>query len=339
MRRTFVASKKAAVMAAFLFSVFAVAGAAHAQNPAAVTFPGSTVRLRDGDIILDTAPDVSNFLISDLGQPAGKYAHANVYVVIPGKGGRLVSFDNEGIHITGLRKVFKDDYYLALVRPRHPPPPGRLAAALATLQHRPLTFDYALRWPGIDSNQTYCAGFVSQMYRLAGLSDPFPHSFTGRKEAGDNWLAKHLGIDPSKSVSPSAALFVPRFKLVAQYRNPSKQIADKAAISAALAGKIKDYLTGRHLTPVTPGLGDKLVLMLVNTGLFDASDIPLDALRPRQRQAVLAVVKFTFMVESRVERTLYLNDDEDWSKKNIAALTDRVADAYRGSYFVTEARP
>lgn len=330
--------KKAAVMAAFLFCVFAVAGAARAQNPA-VTFPGSTVRLKDGDIILDTAPDLSNFLISDLGRPAGKYAHANVYVVIPGKGGRLVSFDNEGVHITGVRKVFEDDYYLALVRPRHPPPPGRLAAALAILQRRPPAFDYALRWPRLDSDKTYCAGFVSQMYRLSGLPDPFPRSFTGRKEAGDAWLADHLGIDPSKSVSPNAPLFLPQFKLVAQYQNPAKGIADEAAISAAIAGRIKDYLVKRHLTPVTPGLGDKLVLMLVNTGLFDASDIPLDALRPRQRRAVLAVVKFTFMVQSRVARTLYLNDDEDWSEKKIAALTDRVADAYRNSYFVKEARP
>ena len=331
--------KKAAFMAAFLFCVFAMVGAARAQDPVAVTFPGSAVRLRDGDIILDTAPDVSNFLISDLGQPSGKYAHANVYVVIPGEGGRLVSFDDEGVHITSVRKAFKDDYYLALVRLRKPPPPGRLAASLATLRRRPLTFDYALRWPGINSDRTYCAGFVSQMYRLAGLPDPFPRSFTGRREAGDDWLAKHLGIDPSKSISPSAPLFLPPFKLVAQYQNTAKRIADAAAISEALAGKIKDYLTKRHLIPVTPGLGDKLVLMLVNTGMFDASDIPLDALRPRQRRAVLAVVKFAFMVESRVARTLYLNDDEDWSEKNIAALTDRVADAYRNSYFVKEARP
>jgi len=338
-RATLVAVKKAAFTAACLFCAFAMAGAARAHDPAAVTFPGTAERLQDGDIILDTAPNVSNFLISDLGRPSGKYAHANVYVIIPGEGGRLVSFDNEGVHITGVRKAFKDDDYLALLRLRRPPPPGRLAASLATLQHRRLAFDYAMRWPDIDSDKTYCAGFVSLMYRLAGLPDPFPRSFTGRKEAGDDWLAQHLGIDPSNSVSPSAPLFLSQFKLVAQYQNSDKRIADKAAISEALAGKIKDYLTQRHLVPVVPGLGDKLVLALVNTGIFDADDIPLEALPPRQRRVVLAVIKYTFMVESRVERTLYLNGDEDWGEKNIAALTDRVADGYRDSYFVKEAPP
>lgn len=331
--------KKAAVMAALIFFALVAGPAARAEKPAAMTFPGSTVRLQDGDIILDTAPDVSNFLISDLGQPSGKYAHANVYVIIPGEGGRLVSFDDKGVHITGVRKALEGDYYLALVRLRHPPPPGRLAEALAALRRRPLAFDYALRWPRIGSNRTYCAGFVSQLYRLAGLPDPFPQSFTGQNKTGDQWLAKHLGINPSESVSPSAPLFLPQFKLVATYRNSAQRIVDRAAVSEAIAGEIKDYLTKRRLIPVVSGFGSKLVLMLADTGIFPAKDIPLDALRPRERSAALAIVKFTFMVKSRVDRTLYLNDDEDWSRKKIAALTDRVANAYRDGYFVREPRP
>ncbi len=241
--------------------------------------------------------------------------------------------------MTSVRKMFEDDDHLALLRPMHPPPPGRLAAALATLQRRSLAFDYAMRWPGIDSEQTYCAGFVSQMYRLAGLPDPFPPSFAGKKEPEDDWVAEHLGIDPSISISPNAPLFLSEFKLVAQYGNTTKRVADKAAISAAIAGKIIDYAAKQHLVPVVSGLGDKLVLDLLSTGIFDADDIAVENLSPRQRAAVLAIAKFSLMVDSRVGRTLYLNDDEDWSAEKITALTDRVADAYRDKYFVKEERP
>ena len=241
--------------------------------------------------------------------------------------------------MTSVGKLLEDDDYLALLRPMHSPPPGRLAAALAILQRRSLAFDFAMRWPGINSDQTYCAGFVSQMYRLAGLPDPFPPSLAGKKEPEDDWVAEHLGIDPSVSVSPNAPLFLSEFKLVAQYKNTNKQVADKAAINAAIAAKIIDYVAKQHLVPVVSGLGDKLVLDLISTGLFDADDIPVDNLSPGQRAHLLAVGKFSLMVDSRVGRTLYLNDDEEWSAEKIAALTDRVADAYRNKYFVREGPP
>ena len=242
--------------------------------------------------------------------------------------------------MTSVRKMFEDDDYLALLRPMHPPPPGRLAASLATLQRRSLAFDYAKDdgWQST-AKRTYCAGFVSQMYRLAGLPDPFPPSFAGKKEPEDDWVAEHLGIDPSISISPNAPLFLSEFKLVAQYENTTRRVADKAAISAAIAGKIIDYAAKQHLVPVVSGLGDKLVLDLLSTGIFDADDIAVENLSPRQRAAVLAIAKFSLMVDSRVGRTLYLNDDEDWSAEKITALTDRVADAYRDKYFVKEERP
>lgn len=339
MKKTLIAAMKAALAAAVVACVSAVAGAARAQEPAAVTFPGSAVTLQDGDILLDTGPTVSNFLLSDLGRPAGKYAHANVYVVIPGEGGRLVHFDAKGVHVIGTGKVFEENYYLALVRPRSPPDPGRLAEALEALRNRPLAFDYAMRWPETDGGQTYCAGFISQLYRLAGLPDPFPPFLAGRQEAGDVWMAEQLGIDPSRSVSPNAPLFLPAFELVAEYRNTARRIADGAAVNRVIAGKVKEYVTGRHLIPVASGLGAKLVLAVAGAGAFDIGNVPLDAMRPRQRSAFLAIATFGFMVKSRVDRTVALEGDRDWSEAAVAALVDSVADAYRDRYFVKEAAP
>ena len=165
---------KALLLGAFFYCASAWAEEAQPNGPH--PFPGTATTLQDGDIILNDSLNIVSSFNRQFGYPLGLYTHASIYIELPKEGGRIIGFNDAGIQVSKPDAMLRRNFRLALLRPRVKPPAGALAVAFQALSGRPLKFDYDMKWPSADSNTSYCAGFISQLYRLAGLAeiDPFP---------------------------------------------------------------------------------------------------------------------------------------------------------------------
>jgi hypothetical protein len=326
--------KKAVVIV--FFAGIALGSSAATSEEATPSFPSDPPSFyQDGDIILTLSRNMSAAPLQLLGRPAGPYTHAEVYIVTQ-DGGKIVSFNNKGLSIKDPKEFPTNDFFrLALVRLKKPSQHGQLAQALAILKERDLKFDYMMRWPATDSSTTYCAGAISQLFRLAGLPDPFPLSTSGTAEIWDSRTKELFDIDLTQTVSPNAPLYSKDFNLVAEYKKGGKGALLDLAIYRTIVEKMRAYIFDQRLNPRTNWLEDKIVLGLADMGLT-LEDIPLDKLTEKQRQSFFAFYEFMLAVNKRVVRTLGLNQDQNWTEKDVAALTAGVADGYRDSYFFSE---
>ena len=297
--------------------------------------PDRSEHLQDGDVILTLSRSIVSSLMQVGGRPSGPFAHADVYVVTP-EGGKIVTFTDEGLSIKTPEEFSKNSYLRAVVlRLKQPAQPGRLARALEILKKRNLQFDYKMRWPATDSTSTYCAGAISQLFRLAELPDPFPLSSAGKAGPWDDRIKKLFDIDLTQTVSANAPLYLPDFYVVDDYRNNSTDAIHDFAIFQALIEKAGSYMFDQKLNPKACGFGDKILLGLAEMGIT-LEDIPIDKVSPKQRESVLATYEFALAVTKRVKRTLYLNQDREWTERDIAELTAAVADGYRDDYFLPD---
>lgn len=322
--------KKATLWGAFFtFVIGAILSPAYAER-AAQYVP------HDGDILLfhDTGP--IDDVIAGLARPIGSYTHADVYIDSPNQGGLLVSFNKNGVRVkkfTGISAPLA--YEIAVVRAVHPPRAGSFFQALTTLEQRHQVFDFGMRWPALESRQTYCAGFISQLYRLAGAPDPFPLSSVGRGDDSlDQAILRILDFDLSAIVSPSAPLYSPDFTVVMHSINKSPGVLLRKAVAQVIVERIKHYVSVDGLVPLTSSLGDAVLLALADNGIA-IGDLPIDKLSPRQRDAFMAVYEFIQVTQERVLRTIYLHPDEVWDDATITEITESVADGYRDHYFQT----
>lgn len=300
--------------------------------------PGSAVQLRDGDIILNYTPSPLNSFNRLYAKPEGPYAHALVYVVFPGLGGRVVDFSAAGLVSVDADETLAGLYEVALVRLRKPPPAGKLAAVAADMKRRhqegKITFDFGFRWTPDDDGRYYCTEFVSQLFRQAGLADPFPLPPVPEDDFWVEWCARNLDLDLRLMVSPNAVLFLPEFELAGRHHRKDQVLERREAIFDALLQRAGDYIREQGMSAAPPSLGSRLMLGLAGAGLFEASLI--GGLPEKSRRFFVTLQEFAVMAGRRVERTIALNEDETWTREEIVALTRRTADALRDRYFVRE---
>ena len=318
---------KAVILAAFFFcATMANAWAAD------WVFPGTNMALQDGDIILSSDGSVSSEFIREFGRPTGNYGHAAVFMILPDQNPQLVHVRWDGIEFTPPQKFFRPaTSTYALVRLRQPVPHEKLRQALAELQSRHLHFDYTMRWPKIDSVTTYCVGFVSQLYRLSGLPDPFPMPDHPQHELWDHQVQMIFDIDLTQTISPNAALHQSEFKTVAQYAFKSKANTLNALIRSEIVQQVKGYfLEGRF--PKTNGLGDLIYLNLdALEQTFD--DIPLAGLPGEFKKSFLSINEFSLQIQKRIVRTMSFEPDHNWNPDEIAGMVREIADGYRDDFF------
>jgi hypothetical protein len=328
------------LMAAITAAIF-LCNTAWADSPAknqGYLFPDTAIALQDGDIILTDTPKLSSALIREFSSPIGKYSHATVYIDFPDGTGKLVSFSDHGIKVIDPDKYLSGNDRLALMRPLAKPPKGALAAAFEQLSARPLLFDFDMKWPSIESNKTYCAGFISQLFRMSGLaeSDPFQKSI-GRKQAfWEDWALQHLGLSLSHIVAPNVVLSDAHFKLLSEYQAKDRQQDINYWISETTFHTIMQYIQHDQLEISTPKLGSGLALKLSKIGLIEGMDL---LNMPEERLKVFVPLwEYSKIVETRVNHLIYIHEDQQWDETSIRALTKSVADYYRDNYFVSQHR-
>lgn len=304
------------------------------QNPPYV-FPDTAIALQDGDIVLTDTPKLSSTLIRQLGNPTGKYSHAAVFIEFPDGTSKLVGYTDHGIKEIDPSKYLSDKGRLALVRPLVKPPMGRLANSFAQLSKRSLVFDFDMRWPSLDSNKTYCAGFISQLFRMSGPpeSDPYKNPIDYKQAFWDDWALHQLGLSLSHIVSPNAVLTDAHFKLLGEYQTQDKQQNIDHWIVETTFQTLMHYIEQDQLTIAPIKLGSRLALQLSKMGLMEDMDL---LNMPEQRLKVfIPMWEYSEMVKARVNRLIFINDDQDWDEKSVRALTKSVADYYRDNYFVS----
>lgn len=301
-------------------------------------FPDTAIALQDGDIILTDTPKLSSALIREFGSPVGKYSHASVYIDFPDGTGKVVTFTDHGTQIIDPSRFLNGKYRLALMRPLVKPPKGVLAAAFEQLSARPLVFDFDMKWPSTESNTTYCAGFISQLFRISGLpeSDPYQKSIEFKQEFWDDWALQHLGLSLSQIVSPNVVLSNAHFTLLGEYQAKARQEHINYWISDTTFHTLMNYIQHDHLEISPPKLGSGLALKLSKIGLIEEIDLlhmPEDRLK-----AFVPLWEYSKMVEARVNHLMFIYDDQQWDEASIRALTKSVADYYRDNYFVAPRR-
>lgn len=327
----------ATVVVALCFWLTASAGQDDRPTHRSALFPGSQVVLQDGDIILNTSPNILGALNGFYGFPRGRYAHAMVVVAHPDGGVLLLDFtDDEGFRARDA-SVLTGTNELALVRPRFPVQPDALWAAMKALESRPLSFDVDMQWPALDSNATYCVGFISQLFRLAGLPDPYPAN-TPRDVTESymtHWAAQHLGLDLLRIVSPNRVLINEQFSIVARYRPQDALAALPRIVATAVTRKVEHYIEHDGLQQAPPGAGSRLLIGMASVGMLEQS---LLAQMPEQRRAPLAqLLEYFSLVQTRVARHIRLHDEHPWTEQDIEQVAGLIADGYRDRYFIKSA--
>lgn len=322
----------AALVNLFLFfPSFADPGVA--GPPRQFVFPGSNIALQDGDIILSNSGGLFSALNRQYGFPRGPYSHASVYIEDSKTGGVLIDFSGNGLIELSpdLRAQLSDE--LALIRPRIAPPAGALSAALKQLKSRPLQFDYDMRWPNVGSNATYCAGVVSQLYRLAGMPDPFPPGNADEARGGfmSRWATEQLGLDLNDIVSPNRILSLEDFVLLAEYKPTDLAPSLPRIITMAAVQKVNDYLEKDGLSLQPPRPGSRFILSLANAGLLDG--LPLSQIPENRRGTFITLNEFVEKVRMRTSRYLRHHDEIARNEQAVVALTQAVADQYRDIFF------
>ena len=304
------------------------------------SFPGSGITLRDGDILLTYVPSLLNSCNRTFAKPEGKYAHALLYVEFPGKGGRLVDFSADGLtagevkdHLVKLRAV-------ALVRARVLPEKGKLADAFEDMKRRydagKLKFDFSLRWTDSEDGRYYCTEFISHLFRQSGLPDPFPLRQFPVDDFWVRWYSEHLDIDYRRIVSPNAPLYLTDFELVAEYQSKDPVAERNELILDTIFSRISNYLREDRMEIRGPSVGSRFIVSLAGLGLVGG---PLARGLPRKSRTVFIILKeYVLAVASRVERTILLHKEEDWTAEDISALTRCVSDAMRDRYFYPPSR-
>ncbi len=326
----------ATLLVAFLLGTTACI---HSAQAAPVLFPDSSITLEDGDIILSDGVDILPSFNREFGYPKGPYSHASVYIELPEKGGQIVDFNDSGMHISDPERFMSRSFKLAILRPIHKPAPGALARAFEALSERNMVFDFDMVWPSNDSRLTYCAGFVSQLFRLSGLPgmDPFPRQEAYRMEFWNDWAQQHLGMDLSHAISPNAILSNAHFRLLAEYDNPSQALKKKFWLTDSTLRKVMHYLRNEQMEIAPPSLGSRLVFAATDAGWIKRNTFT--QMPVKRRTAYITIYEFTEKVKARVERTLLLNEEKSWDEDDVRTLTESVADAYRNGFFMPRTSP
>ena len=320
-----------AILAIALFLFPAAGFAAERDVVSPVVFPGTTIALQEGDVVLSQTLSAADMLNQAFGYPTGPYTHVEIFLNVPGKGWKMVGFHASGVIYNEPKAYLARAYHLALVRPRSAPDAGRLTQALATLVKRNLTFDFNMQWPSVDSSSTYCVGLISQIYRLARLPDPFPFRHPRPEDFWSRWSKHALGLDLSKIVSPNAVLSEPDFQLLAEYKSQDPALAKLATIESSIIEKLGDYLNDEKLQFAHPDVGDSLALKMARTGIF--GDMLLSRLSPEKQNVFIVYSDFVESVEHRTIRQIRRYNDLPWDKSGVAELTNAIADAYRSKFF------
>lgn len=315
----------------FFFPAFADPGVA--GPPRQFVFPGSNIGLQNGDIILSNSGGLFSALNRQYGFPRGPYSHASVYIEDSKTGGVLVDFSGNGLIELSpdLSAQLSDE--LALIRPRIAPPAGALSAALRQLKSRPLQFDYDMRWPDVGSDATYCAGVVSQLYRLAGMPDPFPPGNANEARGGfmSHWATERLGLDLNGIVSPNRILSLGDFELLAEYKPADLAASLPRIITMTAVQKVNDYMEKDGLSLQPPKPGSRFILSLANTGLLDG--LPLSQIPEKRRGTFITLNEFVEKVRMRTSRYLRHHDEIARNEQAVVEVTQAVADQYRDIYF------
>jgi len=298
-----------------------------------ILFPGTNIALEDGDIIVSDTLSSIDVLNRAFGHPTGSYTHATLFLNLPDKGPQLLSFQASGLLTVDPAAFMARAYKMALVRLRTKPDPANIQRAFEKVSHRKLEFDFDMRWPAIDSSKTYCVGLISQIYRIAGLPDPFPFRAARPDDFWSRWSHQTLDIDLSRIVSPNAVLAEKSFDVVGVYQNPAIHATNFIAIQNAVISRVEHYLDVEKRDFAAPGLGDLLVLQVAKLGLVD--NAPILARLPPEKQRIFVVFNdFMESVIKRTFRTMARDEDVVWSEKDVSDLAGSIADAYRDRFFV-----
>lgn len=324
--------KWVAYLAALFFWGSALADLNAPNQPKPDLFPGSSIVLQDGDIILNTSSSILGALNSQYGFPRGRYAHAMVYVKGSNSAGVLLNYSDDGLEVQlDLKLTLSNE--LALVRPKKAPLPNVLLSAMKQLSSRELYFDYDMRWPPIESNTTYCAGFISQLFRLAGMPDPFPPNSQDEVSEGfmERWAIENLGFDIKQTVSPNKVLSLQDYELVAEYKPDDITGSPSRIVAGAVTQKIQRYIESEGMQQKPPSAGSRFLIGMANMGMMDRNIL---AQMPEKRRKPLAhLFEFFSLVEARVKRHIRLHDDVTWKEREIDEITQIVADQYRDRFF------
>ena len=303
------------------------------QKPAYV-FPDTAIALQDGDIVLSDTPKLTSTLIRQLGNPTGPYSHAAVFIEFPDGTAKLVGYTDHGIK--EIDPIYLSEKgRLALVRPLVKPPMGALANSFVQLSKRPLVFDFDMRWPSVESNKTYCAGFISQLFRMSGPpeNDPYKKPIDYKQEFWDNWALQQLGLTLSNIVSPNAVLADAHFKLLGEYQTQDMQQNIDLWLVETTFQTLMHFIEHDQLTIAPIKLGSRLALQLSRMGLMEEMDL---LNMPEQRLKVfIPLWEYSEMVKARVNRLIFINEEQDWDETSVRALTKSVADYYRDRYFIS----
>lgn len=325
---------KTTLLVVFFYCTHSYAGEVHSElHP---NFPSTAIELQDGDVILNDGLGFISSFNKEFGYPIGPYTHVSVYIEFSGEDPIIVGYTDEGIQISSPGNVLHRNFRLALLRPIAKPPAGALASAFKQLSKQSLKFDYDMKLSKMNGNSTYCVDFVAQLFKLTDpLADGIlSQSIERPSDFWSDWAQKHLGLDLSQIISPNALMLNPHFQLMAQYESEDMRAQVNKWIRESIMQKIKAFIRNDHLDIAPPNLGSRLALYAAKKGVLD--DVAL-AKMPESRQKIfITVYEFMTTVESRVKRTMLLNDAHDWNEESVRVLTGEVSDALRDDFFIPE---
>ena len=129
-----------------------------------------------------------------------------------------------------------------------------------------------------------------------------------------------------------APLHLPDFQLLSEYRSNDPAEERNEIILDTIFLRIGEYLHDDKADIRAPSLGSRLLVNIAGLGLTGGA---LVRGLPRKGRTVFVVLReYVLLVMNKVNRIISSHSDREWTREDIAVLTRRVADAFRGRYFV-----
>lgn len=199
------------------------------RGPQPFAFQGSRstldgVPLRDGDVVVNQAPNPASMILSRHSPTPGRFSHAGVFVHAADGTPMVYHLRDGGGRAMKASKYFRRNELVGVYRHRRPEAPERLGPHIRHwLKENDIAALPFVLFPDPDdfnSPPYNCNTFVNALYLGAGIEPPFVQPTVASTTGWTREISRFVASDWTRITSASAVVGNPLFAEVVVWRNP-----------------------------------------------------------------------------------------------------------------------
>jgi hypothetical protein len=209
------------------------------------------VLLRDGDVVVNQAPNPTSMILSRHSPTPGRFSHAGVFVHAADGTPMVYHLRDGGGRAMKASDYFRRNELTGVYRHRRPDAPDRLGPHirqwLAENDIAALPFVLFPDPDDFNSPPYNCNTFVNSLYLGAGIDPPFVQPESASSSGWTREISRFVASDWTRITSASAVVGNPQFQEVVVWRNPAIDPRLTAAMEGFTDAIRAEVESGRRL--------------------------------------------------------------------------------------------